>query len=121
MTDRIEDRQAFERHPELAEHIERMATLGHTSTLRQWNEFLGSLNDAISHHTTPQEIVPDALVNAAELVVALADDDDYSAKELESALTLPRTTIEEAEARGAAKERERLATSISNQTGRDTQ
>jgi hypothetical protein len=60
-----------------------------------------------------QEIVPDALVEAAEAFVLRVEGgtirSNRSYQAFKDALTLPRTTIKEAEARGAAKERERLA------------
>lgn len=63
-----------------------------------------------------REAVPDALVKAGEeaeeIIRVTFSDISYGAKvalTLRKALTLPRVTIEEAEARGAAKERERLA------------
>jgi hypothetical protein len=70
--------------------------------------------------TQQTPIVSDELVKAAEeasrFIADLVRCRSYGGlyvKEtnhaLQAALTLPRTTIEEAEARGAAKERERLA------------
>jgi hypothetical protein len=63
-----------------------------------------------------QEIVPDALVEAAEAFVLRVEGgtirSNRSYQAFKDALTLPRTTIEEAEARGAAKERERLAVEL---------
>jgi hypothetical protein len=80
--------------------------------------------------TTPQEIVHDALVKAALHLQAdmirrakiecgyrnrretVVDAGDGVWRDFCAAIRLPRTTIEEAEARGAAKERERLAVEL---------
>jgi hypothetical protein len=72
-----------------------------------------------------QEIVPDALVEAAEAFVLRVEGgtirSNRSYQAFKDALTLPRTTIEEAEARGAAKERERLVQVAVEQSRRTIQ
>jgi hypothetical protein len=84
------------------------------------DEFAAEMERGNPYVPLPQEIVPDELVKAAKeasrFIADLVRCRSYGGlyvKEtnhaLQAALTLPRTTIKEAEARGAAKERERLA------------
>jgi succinate dehydrogenase/fumarate reductase-like Fe-S protein len=90
------------------------------------DEFAAEMERGNPYIPLSQEAVPDALVRAARELLAATDAHDTciafgEAYDVEAercgtawqafraALALPRITIEEAEARGAAKERERLA------------
>lgn len=40
-------KQEFERFPDLAKHIERMAMSGDVGSLSEWDDFLAALNEAM--------------------------------------------------------------------------
>ena len=62
---------------------------------------------SLPRRTEAPAIVPDGLVIAAEMVVALADDDDCSVKDLKAALAITWSTEADIRADGDAFERDR--------------